>query len=665
MVMRKFIGVALLLLACAGLKAEESTVIREGYSKCGGASAFVAGDRWLPVPEYSDRAGWAALFASDSASVVRRGEKYLDYQWQHVPATAYLEFERTGDRSAMEGPSGRNRSAILGLMLAELAEGKGRFMDQIANGLWFLSGETSWVLSAHQPRQASKRSLPDGREHLIDLGSGRMGAIVSLGHYLFHEQIDRIDPSITAAVERAVKTQILDPFLDDRENKAQWWNGFHDPSRPLNNWNPWCNSDSILCFLLMEKDPERLSAALDRSVRSVDLFMGWVSDDGACEEGPSYWGHAAGKLYDFVEILRCASHGRFNVFDNAKIRRMGEYISRVFVGGKYVVNFADGSAGVENYSTLTYQYGKAIGSRELSDFGLYQLADESRGRFRYPGISSGDGWRAVWSLVTNVGMRSDVDSLNAAGRLPEVMETLRAEVPSSTWYPKTEHCLLRNSSGWFLGAKGGHNNESHNHNDIGTFILYIRNIPVFVDAGVGTYTKDTFGKKRYTIWTMQCDWHNLPMPNSISQLNGRDFRSREVSCNPARGLFSLDISKAYPEESCALWWKRTYSLPPKGKPSLTITDNYKLSERTESDLWHFMVKGEVELLDAGTLMVRCDDGLTVELAYPSTFEASVEEKHFEDPKLTRVWGNTLRRITLRSSPDAPAGGKYTFRVTER
>ena len=53
----------------------------------------------------------------------------------------------------------------------------------------------------------------------------------------------------------------------------------------------------------------------------------------------------------------------------------------------------------------------------------------------------------------------------------------------------------------FVAAKGGFNNESHNHNDVGTFSLYVNTIPVIIDAGVGTYTKQTFGKDRYTIWT--------------------------------------------------------------------------------------------------------------------------------------------------------------------
>lgn len=73
--------------------------------------------------------------------------------------------------------------------------------------------------------------------------------------------------------------------------------------------------------------------------------------------------------------------------------------------------------------------------------------------------------------------------------------TPKHDMPDVTWYPETEFCYMKNKNGMLLAAKGGFNNESHNHNDVGTFSLYVNTIPVFIDAGVGTYTKQTFGKR--------------------------------------------------------------------------------------------------------------------------------------------------------------------------
>lgn len=46
------------------------------------------------------------------------------------------------------------------------------------------------------------------------------------------------------------------------------------------------------------------------------------------------------------------------------IRRMGEYISRTYVGNGWVVNFADASAKGGGDAPLIYRYGRAVGSEE-------------------------------------------------------------------------------------------------------------------------------------------------------------------------------------------------------------------------------------------------------------------------------------------------------------
>ena len=169
----------------------------------------------------------------------------------------------------------------------------------------------------------------------------------------------------------------------------------------LNNWTPWCNSDVILCFLLMEKNQERLDRAVAQSVESMDLFLNYIQKDGACEEGPAYWGAAAGKVYDYLQILYDASGGAFSLFGNERIRKMGEFVSRSYIGNGYVVNFADAGARLNNPSELIWNYGHAVGSREMTDFALYCLADPASGKFRNPAITGNDAYRALETVRFN------------------------------------------------------------------------------------------------------------------------------------------------------------------------------------------------------------------------------------------------------------------------
>lgn len=645
-------------------------ILVQKFEQTGAASFFKAGERWVPLPDYEDREGWNEVLGDYALQYISAGETYLDYVWQTVPASAYLEYERSGERAVMEKPLDNNRLALNSLLLAELAEGKGRFTDQLMNGAWHFSHLPSWVLSAHQPRQKSGRSLPDSREHLIDLVSGACGTTLSYVLYFFRNTFDSIDPSISYTLSEAVRRNILDPFLNEEEDNANWWLGFTGANGGIvNNWNPWCNSDVILSFLLTEQNQDRLDKAVWKSVRSVDKFINYIKHDGACEEGPSYWQHAAGKLYDWLRVMYDASGGQFSLFDNRLIREMGEYISRTYISDGWVVNFADATAKLTFEPTIIYNYGKDVGSVEMMDFAIFNLADWKNGTFKAPkAVGWKDTFRSFSSLRNLREMKEIVDRLNAENDFKGSLRQLREAVPALVWYDQTEFCYMKNSRNWFFAAKGGHNNESHNHNDVGTFILYMDGVPMFIDAGVGTYTKKTFSEERYTIWSMQTDYHNLPLINGTAQVYGGEFRSKNASVK-GKGSFSLDISGAYCGAAECDSYVRSYQF---GDKSLKIKDSFSLRKRVMADVVNFLVHGQVFLpgdtLDDGTVVRNghvavVNMGKTAMLKFPQAMTPSVETIVLDDPRLSNVWGGSIRRISFRTAENAPVKGCYEFTVT--
>lgn len=692
--MRRYIVATLVLLAtCIGLAAQSTSLLEDEYERT--KSAFTVGGGWFSYPDYADRDGWSTFFAGAEADVIAAGEHYLGFRWNSIPASAYIAYDRSGDRAPMELRMKENRIALNALLLAELAEGKGRFLPDLIDGVWQFCQYPGWVLSAHQFRQPSRKALPNPDYRFIDLNSGAVGVQMAVTWHFFHEVFDSIDPSISVAIEDAVEKNILAPYLDPEKQESNWWLGFKlKNGMVVNNWNPWCNSDALLCFLLMEKDQARLDAALAQSVRSVDKFLDYIKEDGACEEGPAYWGHSAGKLFDFISTLHAASLGAFDVFGNPRIKAMGEYIAASYVGDGWVVNFADATARLELPFTLIYNYGKAVDSRAMEDFALYLLADNASGKFSPPlaraytslhntlnanGIDKTvntvvdeliDLRRLMSTFSVLPEMTGKTDVLNKAIVSKDAFESLKKELRSSSsdfvWYPQTQFCYMKNSTDWFLACKGGHNNESHNHNDIGTFILYISGVPMFIDAGVGTYTAKTFGPDRYSIWSMQSLWHNLPEINGTAQQFGGQFKAADVKAS--HGKFSLELSGAYPDVSSCSSWTRSYSLTDK---KLTITDSWSLSERKAPDVERFLVQGEVftegstfegHKIGKGELIVL-NDGVAVKLAFPKALTPSVETKGIDDPRMTAVWGDSLRRISLISQKEAPLSGKYVFTVT--
>ncbi len=606
---------------------------------------IMTGDRkWAPYPAYSDRPAWDRFLGSYKQELIGLGENNLDYQWKVIKATDYLEFQRSGNREMMQKPFNENNQALSSLIMAELAEGKGRFIDQIINGVYFNCEMTSWALSAHVVLQSTGRSLPDFREHVIDLTAGEVGSLLSWTYYYFHDVFDQTDPSISIRLRQTLQERILDTYMN---TDRFWWMAFNlQPGGMVNNWNPWCNFNVLQCFMLLENDPGKLAKAAYRTMQSVDQFINYTHADGACEEGPSYWGHAAGKLYDYLQLLHDGAAGKISLFNEPIIKNMGEYISRSYVGNGWVVNFADASAKGGGDAPLVYRYGKAVGSNEMMHYAAY-LNTLTPDRQAAPlKLSFGtDLYRGLQSLLYDRELAATAPSHNT---------------PGYTWYPETEFCYMKNKSGFFFASKGGYNDESHNHNDAGTFSLYLNTIPIIIDAGVGTYTRKTFSKDRYSIWTMQSNYHNLPLINGIPQSYGSQFKATDVRFNAGKRVFSANIATAYPEQAAVNKWIRSYTLQ---NDQLIISDTYDLKEIKESNRINFLSWGKIDISKPGKIILEVS-GEKLILSYnEKAFEPSLETIKLDDARLSGVWGEEIYKISLLAK-EKNLSGNYQFTLSK-
>ncbi|MGB3152428.1 MAG: heparinase II/III-family protein [Maribacter sp.] len=590
--------------------------------------ALILNQKWITYPAYNDRSGWDKLTQGVKEDIIQKGEAALSYNWKVIKATDYLEFERSGSRKIMEVPFEANFKTLANLVHAELAEGQGRFIDQIINGIWHSCEMTSWEYSAHvASAQKIKTSLPSHKENSIDLIAGDMGSFLSWTYFFLKDEMDKVTPLVSERLRENIQVRILDPYM---ERSNFWWQAFNaGPKTMVNNWNPWCNFNVLSCFLLLENDQDKLAEAVYRSMVSVDKFINYTNTDGACEEGPSYWGHAAGKMYDYLQLLSTATAGNVSIFDQAIIKNMGEYIAKSYVGNGWVVNFADASAKGGGNKGVVFRYGKAVNSMEMQQFAAYLYERDNKEPYY-------DSGRDMYRTLENLKFHNDLATTEPA----------LSKAPFS-WYPETEFCYLRNQSGMFLATKGGYNNESHNHNDMGTFSLYIDNSPMIIDIGVGTYTRQTFSKERYDIWTMQSNYHNLPMINGVSQEFGSKYRSKNVSVNESKSSFSLDLAGAYPEEAQVKKWQRTYRLYPTNK--LLIEDKFELSETKEAaNQLNFMTWGKPDITTNGLVTVE-KDGRKIQLKYNAQqFNVDVETLEVTDPRLSRVWGDKVYRLSLNA-----------------
>ncbi|WP_185937091.1 heparinase II/III domain-containing protein [Chitinophaga polysaccharea] len=605
----------------------------EEYRKKGSDAAFKDITQWREERYRSVTEKIAALPVASKALLLKEADKALSFSWPSLPATLYLQYRDNGNRVNFENAQFERRKVLAALVAGELVDGKGKYIPQIVNGLWLILEESTWVLPAHIGAQKAGSGLPDPTEPVVDLFAGETAATLSWARFLLHDQLDKFSPVVNKRINFELQHRIIAPFL---ERTDFWWMGW--AGRSVNNWNIWINTNVLQTALLSINETDIRNKVIEKTIRSADNFVNGYPDDGGCDEGPTYWGHAGGKLIEFIDLLSSASKHQLDWSHNELIHRIGAYIYKMHVDSSRFVNFADASASTIPPAHTVYLYGAAFHDPLLTNFAAYlsRLENPDSNRVKTPSLAF---------FVYNIEYRSALLQAKAA-----------APYTAENWLPDLQVLSLRSSAGeakgLFFAAQGGHNAESHNHNDVGNFVLYMDGKPALIDVGVGTYTKQTFSADRYRLWFMQSQWHNCPTINGIQQRDGRQFEATAVQY--ANNKLSMDIAAAYPAEAQVQSWKRTFTFNP-AKTSLQLSEAYQLKEWKEPFLLHFMTCLPADTSAPGQILLKGSTANLLLTYDPALFEVIVEKQEVKDGRLSPVWGDHVTRISLKSRGKALTG----------
>jgi hypothetical protein len=623
-------------------------LLSRSFSREALAEALLPLAGWKPFPAAADRSGWEGLPPDASKVILDRGEKLRGSRWDPLPASVFLGYKRTGNRSNYEKLRDRRRAQLAALVMAECVQGEGRFLDDVADGIWATCEETFWGVPAHLNMQKAGPGLPDAGEPVVDLFAAETSSLMAWTDYLLASKLDAVSPLLRPRIRAEVTRRILDPCL---KRNDFWWMGLDPDGRDLNNWTPWIVSNWLASALFMSNEPER-SAAVHKSLRCLDRFLSGYAPDGGCDEGPSYWFRAGGSLFDCLEVLHSASAGKVDFFRTPLVAEIGRYICRAHICDDYFVDFADASAKVRMDGNLVFRYGKSIADARMQAHGAF--AAERAGWIPSSGESIGRQLGALFNLAA---------IRNAPKRQPFIRDA---------WFPGMQVVTARkrdgSAEGLYMAAQGGHNAESHNHNDVGNFIVYADGLPAIIDVGVETYTAKTFSPQRYEIWTMQSGFHNLPTVNGVMQSAGRKYAARDVACktDDSAAEFSLDIAQAFPPEAGLRSWRRRLSLDRK-RNEIELRDDYVLERETGPITQTLMTPCRILQSEPGTLTlegaVPFPSGKIRILFDPSVFAVKTEEIEIEDARLKESWGDRVFRILMaRQKPGT--SGTWTLRITQ-
>ena len=575
--------------------------------------------RDFPLPPASDRDVWAQLPADISARLLQRGAEVADTGWGQIRARDWLAYSRTGERNGFEALYFARRRRLNALVMATCAGGSTGDLDEIADGVLLICEESGWQLPAHNAylRGGERLPLPAVDAPVVDLFAAETGAQLAVLAALIGPDLERQAPGILARIDHEITCRIIKPYLD----RHFWWMGNGDEK--MNNWTAWCTQNVLLAACVRPCPADIRRQVILRACAGLDAFLKDYAEDGACEEGPLYYRHAALCLWGALEILSTIAPDCFNhLWAEPKIRNMAEYIARVHVSDRYYINFGDSAAVLGRCGIREYLFGRAVGSDLLAGFAARDAAlDEA------PDLPDEIN---LWYRLLAATRTAEAQTATAAG--PDGRDH---------WYPGTGLMIARDDT-WVVAAAAGSNGSSHNHNDVGSCTVYRHGRPVLIDIGVETYSAKTFSARRYEIWTMQSSWHNLPDFDGMMQGDGPAFAARnvDVSFTEERARIAMELAGAWPAEARVRSFYREINLL-RGDGVL-IHDRYD-SDRTAT--LNLMTEAQPrireQVVQLGDLARITCDGAT---------RISAEHVPISDARLRASWPTGLWRLRITAQP---------------
>jgi hypothetical protein len=604
------------------------------YDSAAIRAALVPAGSFRPYPDAGAEA-YQALPADERDAIIAAAEGFLGYDWPTLTATLYLDHYETGSLRAFQQAYFKRIKALETLLYAEVLEGDGRFIRDIANGVWAICEQTTWAQPAHLNVEIPGAGLPTRDHPILALLATETAATLAAVHYFVADELNELNPQFGPRMREEVRHHVLTPYL---ERTDYWWMAYEKPF--TNNWNPWITSNYLLCALVFSETDEELAAYVLKAIDVLDHFLNVYPEDGGCEEGPAYWDHASGRMLDCLRLLDQATGGLINIYDEPLVRAMGDFMWKAHIAPPWYVNFADAFARYKPDASTLYRYGKATGSDKLMAFAATKPLK--------PYFSMARSEYLFLRQLPNMFVREELTSY-AAEFIASEFEVL----------PDLETAYVRQSpevdEGFYLAAKGGYNAESHNHNDIGTFIVFLDGEPLFIDVGVGTYTSKTFSEQRYEIWSMQSSYHNLPDINGTAQPHMIPWRSDSFAAHDhgTEAIIQIGITPAYSSAANLVDFHRTLRLD-RASESIHIMDTMAFADDraaaggNQLD-FHLMTHHEPSPGSvAGTIeLAHPDSGeIRAALTYAPDLDVLVTKIVLEDQRLIASWGDTIYRITL-------------------
>lgn len=514
--------------------------------------------KWLPEypqgvgPTIDDRTAWQRVAdAPGFSGTIKTAERLQNEPAPELTDDLFLDFSRTGNRSRCQRVLSRRHSRLPAFVMAECLENQGRFLPDVEKSIREICSEKTWVMPAHDRSLANFR----GETLEVDLAVADVSWDLATTHYWLGA---RLNPDIRRLIQSELERRTIGSMESyvKTGKPAMWW------ATGTNNWNAVCLAGVTGTALAVEPSVERRAFFVAAAEHYIQYFKKGFTADGYCSEGMGYWNYGFGNFTLLAETLIQATGGRLDLFTDPLIKEVALFGPRMEIVPGVYPSFADCAIGSRPDTQLMAFLSRRfrLGMRDVEAAGLGLAGGRSGSLYTF----------GLYAFDNSATAAPPADE--AAGREPR------------NWFSEAGILICRPTdpqSGLGAALKGGHNNEHHNHNDVGSYVVALAGKTPLLDPGGEVYTARTFSKDRYLSGVLNSFGHPVPRFGETLQKTGRDAAAKvlKTQFTDQTDTLVLDLCAAYPVKGLTRL-ERTFVFSRTGRGSLTVTDDVELAEPT-------------------------------------------------------------------------------------
>lgn len=468
-------------------------------------------------------------FANQIKALKERAEKYLETEPRRIKFSDMHLFETTGNRSLYEAARGDygGRASVFAMMYA--LEEDEKYIMPLCDAIWNLCDLETWALPAHLKEN---QSIQD-RRCALELVSTNTGKVFGEILVLVGEE------NLPELVVRRMKEQVRERILDSFKRRTGWW------ASATSNWAAVCIC-GVLGSYIYFGEKEELDELIPAMVQTAEGYLSGFDADGCCLEGYGYWSYGFSYFLEFADLLRNYTGGKINFFERERVKTVASFIENCSINDNQCVRFSDCTEFFRPSAPIAHFI-----KNEYPDIQIPAIPPSS--------YAAADIRAYIWAD-------------------PALKDSTMS--PKNKIFRDAQWFIYRSEAYNFV-CKAGHNNEPHNHNDVGSFMISKGGKVTFNDPGTGEYTRQYFSNERYTVLEPSSRAHSVPIINGSYQICNKEkadiFAESETE-------YAYSMEKAYNVE-CLKSLKRHFVC---NSDNVTLTDSYEFTEKPESLVERFV-----------------------------------------------------------------------------